>query len=80
MPTDPAESLNVVAQIGPAGCNPLPKTYVREDTERFADWCTDQIRKPPDGLPPHFTGIIKCAYGVPANMTYGAFVFVAVVG
>ena len=28
----------------------------------------------------HFTGIMRCAYGVPANITYGTFVFVAVVG
>ena len=28
----------------------------------------------------HLTGIIKCAYGVPANITYGTFVFAAVVG
>src|SRR6187401_3321575 len=28
----------------------------------------------------YLTGIIKCAYGVPGNMTYGTFVFVAAVG
>jgi hypothetical protein len=28
----------------------------------------------------YLTGIIKCAYGVPGNITYGTFVFVAVVG
>lgn len=29
---------------------------------------------------PYFTGSIKCAYGVPGNMTYGTFVLSAVVG